>query len=71
MRNLLERLKPEHKERLHSIKLSYPNTYMDICNTLNKTAFYTEVKIGIAAEFCLHLDMPFTLSNFRNLFNEK
>ena len=71
MRNLLDRLKFEHIEKLDQIKNVYPVTYSELCEHLSKTAFWTELKVGVAAEICGHLDITFTLSNFRNLFNEE
>lgn len=71
MRNLLERLKPEHKAKLNEIKDKYPNTYEDIVKQLTINMFYTELRIGLVGSICSHLGLTFTLSNFIGIFDEE
>lgn len=71
MRNLYQRLKPEHRLNLDKVKENYPNTYEDIVRELTKTAFYTQLTIGLVGSLCSHLGITFTLSNFINLFDEE
>ncbi len=69
MRNLLERLKPEHKAKLKELESKYPTTIQGIYSDLSKTHFYTELTIGIAATMCSHLDL--TLTHILDLFDDK
>ena len=69
MRNLLERLKPEHKAKLKELERYYPSTIHSIYSVLSNTYFFTEVTFGVSATICSHLD--FELTDFMYLFDEK
>lgn len=71
MTNLYVRLKPEHRLTLEKVKETYPNTYDDIVRELTKTAFWTQLKVGIAGELCSHLGVAFSIHNLTDLFNDK
>ena len=69
MRNLLDRLKPKHKETLNQLEYSFPTTIDSIYSCLNQTNYFVDVPFGMAATICSHLDVE--LTDFMYLFDEK
>jgi hypothetical protein len=63
---LLDRLKPEYRVKLDSIKKRYPSTYKSIIKSLKDNNFYTELKVGEATSLLQHLDL--NLSNLTTIF---
>ena len=64
--NLLERLKPEFRERLDSQK--YPLTYEGIIGSLTENDYYTELTVGEAVTLFQHLNLDLNISNLNTLF---
>jgi hypothetical protein len=64
--NLLERLKPEFKERLDSQK--YPLTYEGIIGSLTENDYYTQLTIGEVVTLFQHLNLDLNISNLNTLF---
>ena len=71
MRNLYQRLKPEHREKLDKISEIYPFTHEEIAKELAKTAFWTELKIGIVGTLFSHLGLVFSIQTLTDIFDEK
>ena len=64
--NLLERLKPEFRERLDLQR--YPATYKCIIGSLTENDYYTELTVGEAVTLFQHLDLDLNISNLNTLF---
>jgi len=67
MKNLLERLNSDTKQKLENIRDEYPSTYGFLIDSLTKNYFYTDVEFKTVLSFNTFLKIE--LIDFQNQFN--
>ena len=68
MRNLLEKLKPEHLQTLDEQFQLYPNTTEDLKKILKENHSIMSVKFGHLCQLCSFLKTDINISDIFNLF---
>lgn len=71
MRNLLEKLKPEYKEKFHLIKEEYPASVQYVYQQLEKHEWILDINFKTVSDMCFWLNIEMSFNNINNLFEEQ